>query len=220
MHSDEETTDGDGFVNQAFRRVTAMLTRTGGQFDPERRQEIATELFSMWNDPLVSIRRFGMLMALSVTIATLGMRDDSEAVVIGAMLIAPLMTPMLGIAVSVVMGWPDRLWRSAFLVAGATLGAVLLAFIIQSAFTAASAEIVLPSALQARTSPRLVDLGIALTAGAAGAFVQMRREALSALPGVAVAVALVPPLAGHRHVPRARRLLQCGWRRPSVSHEP
>jgi uncharacterized hydrophobic protein (TIGR00271 family) len=134
-------------------------------------------------------------MSLSVIIGTLGMRDDSEAVVIGAMLIAPLMTPVLAVAGAIVMAWPERLWRSALLIAGASIGAVALAFLIQWIMSPGSAETVLPNALLARTDPRLVDLGIALAAGAAGAYVQMRREALSALPGVAVAVALVPPLA-------------------------
>ena len=186
---------GDAPSGRLRAGLEGLLSRAGQQFDPERRREIISELFSMWNDPQISIRRFAVLMSLAVIIATLGMRDDSEAVVIGAMLVAPLMTPVLAVAVAIVMAWPARLWRSALLIAGATVGAVALSYLIQWIFSAGSTGTVLPDALTARTNPRLVDLGIALAAGAAGAYVQMRREALSALPGVAVAVALVPPLA-------------------------
>lgn len=196
MSSDKQpATPNPPILDRVRAGLNALLSKAGQQFDPQRRREIISELFSIWKDPQVSVRRFAVLMALSVTIGTFGMLDDSEAVVIGAMLIAPLMTPVLAVAAAIVMAWPERLWRSALLIAGASIGAVTLAFLIQWIMSPGSAETVLPNALLARTNPRLVDLGIALAAGAAGAYVQMRREALAALPGVAVAVALVPPLA-------------------------
>ena len=74
----------------------------------------------------------------------------------------------------------------------ASVGAIIASFLVQLLIPTIEA---VPSALEARTSPRVIDLSIALFAGVAGAYVQMRREALAALPGVAVAVALVPPLA-------------------------
>lgn len=196
MSSDEQpATSGERLVDRLRNGLDGLLSRVGQPFDPERRREIISELFSIWKDPRVSVRRFAVLMSLAVAIATLGLVDDSEAVVIGAMLIAPLMTPVLAIAVSIVMAWPERLWRSALLIAAATVGAVALAFLVAFGTSAGTVATVLPDALQARTSPRVIDLAIALAAGAAGAYVQMRREALSALPGVAMAVALVPPLA-------------------------
>ncbi len=196
MSTDDQSVSPSHRISDRLREgLNALLSRAGQQFDPQRRREIISELFSIWNDPQVSVRRFAVLMSLSVIIGTLGMRDDSEAVVIGAMLIAPLMTPVLAVAAAIVMAWPERLWRSALLIAGASIGAVALAFLIQFIMSPGTAVTVQPDALTARTDPRLVDLGIALAAGAAGAYVQMRREALSALPGVAVAVALVPPLA-------------------------
>ena len=57
--------------------------------------------------------RFAVLMFFLGVIATGGVLTDSTAVVIGAMLIAPLMTPLMAIAISIVMGWPNRLARSA-----------------------------------------------------------------------------------------------------------
>ncbi len=137
--------------------------------------------------------RFTSLMSLSAAIATLAVIADSTAVVIGAMLIAPLMGPVLGVAAAMVMGWPRRLVRqSALVITGAAL-AVALAAAISLAVPGAMRP--LPGELIARTSPNLLDLGIALAAGAAGAYGQVRRQASDALPGVAVAVALVPPLA-------------------------
>jgi uncharacterized hydrophobic protein (TIGR00271 family) len=137
--------------------------------------------------------RFVSLMMLSTAIAVFGILADSTAVVIGAMLVAPLMFPVLGGAAAVVMGWPRRIASRAALVAAGSLMAVLLAAVISLIIPGGMSP--LPSELMARTSPNLLDLGIALAAGAAGAYGQVRRHAAEALTGVAVAVALVPPLA-------------------------
>lgn len=137
--------------------------------------------------------RFMSLMALSVTIASLGIISDSIAVVIGAMLVAPLMGPVLGVAAAVVMAWPRRIWHQSVLVAGGAGLAVGLAYLISLIVPGNAYP--LPAELLARTSPNLLDMGIAIAAGAAGAYGQVRRQASDALPGVAVAVALVPPLA-------------------------
>ena len=132
-------------------------------------------------------------MMLSTAIAVFGILGDSTAVVIGAMLVAPLMFPVLGVAAAIVMGWPRRVVSRALLVAAGSLLAVLLAALIS--FLIPGMDTPLPAELMARTSPNLLDLGIALAAGAAGAYGQVRRHASDVLTGVAVAVALVPPLA-------------------------
>jgi uncharacterized hydrophobic protein (TIGR00271 family) len=137
--------------------------------------------------------RFVSLMMLSTAIAVFGILGDSTAVVIGAMLVAPLMFPVLGGAAAVVMGWPRRIVSRTLLVAAGSLLAVLIAAAIS--FLLPGRATPLPAELMARTSPNLLDLGIALAAGAAGAYGQVRRHASDVLTGVAVAVALVPPLA-------------------------
>jgi uncharacterized hydrophobic protein (TIGR00271 family) len=137
--------------------------------------------------------RFVSLMMLSTAIAVFGILGDSTAVVIGAMLVAPLMFPLLGGAAAIVMGWPRRMVNRALLVAAGSVLAVVLAAAISFIIPGRAAA--LPAELMARTSPNLLDLGIALAAGAAGAYGQVRRHAADALTGVAVAVALVPPLA-------------------------
>lgn len=159
---------------------------------PDRRRVIAA-LYHEGSRLPAFVRRFTTLMALSVAIAALGLLADSTAVVIGAMLVAPLLAPVLGIAASLVMGWPRRVLSQAINVTLAAVGAVALAYAISLVVPGRSVS--LPAELLARTSPNLLDAGIALAAGAAGAYGIVRREASDALPGVAIAVALVPPLA-------------------------
>jgi len=141
------------------------------------------------------LSRFTILMVLSATIAGLGLVNDSAAVVIGAMLIAPLMTPLLANSAAIVEGWPRRFGESLLTVLlGAGLG-ILVGIVIALLIPRVGTEMLLPGEIMGRTEPNLVDLAIALAAGAAGAYVMIRSEAGSALPGVGIAVALVPPLA-------------------------
>lgn len=160
--------------------------------DAERR-EVIDQLFPRGMPRRQFFARFVSLMMLSTAIAVFGLLGDSTAVVIGAMLVAPLMFPVLGGAAAVVMGWPRRIVSRTLLVAAGSLLAVLLAAVIS--FLVPGRSTPLPAELMARTSPNLLDLGIALAAGAAGAYGQVRRHASDVLTGVAVAVALVPPLA-------------------------
>ena len=160
--------------------------------DAERR-EVIDQLFPRGMPLRQFFTRFVSLMMLSTAIAVFGILGDSTAVVIGAMLVAPLMFPVLGGAAAIVMGWPRRIVSRALLVFAGSVLAVLLAAAIS--FLIPGRATPLPAELMARTSPNLLDLGIALAAGAAGAYGQVRRHASDVLTGVAVAVALVPPLA-------------------------
>lgn len=137
--------------------------------------------------------RFLIMMGLSIVIAVMGLSLNSIAVVIGAMLIAPLMTPVLGISASLVMAWPKRFAQSGFAVLLGSAGGVGLAWALTLLLPQAG-QILTPEVLS-RTSPDLRDLAVALAAGAAGAYATSRPDVSAALPGVAVAVALVPPLA-------------------------
>ncbi len=160
--------------------------------DSERRSVI-NRLFPQGTSRRQFFTRFASLMMLSTAIAVFGILADSTAVVIGAMLVAPLMLPVLGAAAAIVMGWPLRFIRRVLLVAVGSMLAVLLAAVIS--FLVPGRADPIPAELMARTSPNLLDLGIALAAGTAGAYGQVRRHAAEALTGVAVAVALLPPLA-------------------------
>jgi uncharacterized hydrophobic protein (TIGR00271 family) len=134
---------------------------------------------------------FFIMIGFAAAIASLGLMLDSAAVVIGAMVIAPLMTAILGVSLGIVQGDVRLLWQAASTVLrGAALAAGIgfLVGLIIPLYTP-TAEIL------SRTQPTLVDLVIATLSGAAGAYAQCRRNVLGALAGVAVAVALVPPLA-------------------------
>ena len=138
--------------------------------------------------------RFSTMLSIAVIIATVGLYRNSGAVVIAAMLIAPLMTPILGIASAMVMGWTPRMLYLLTAVIIASFGTIGLAYAIL--FLAdAPKGMVIPTEVLARTDPGLEELMVALAAGIAGAYVQMRKEEASLLPGVAIGVSLVPPLA-------------------------
>jgi len=165
---------------------------THAELSPEERREVLEDLlvFGKHNRRQFLIR-MAVLMILSTVIATAGLLSDSAAVVIGAMLVAPMMNPVMGAAGSVVMGWSSRFYRSILVVLTMGVGAVLLAM----AITILSPEIVfMPEQVLARTRPTFYDLLIALAAGSAGAYTITHKES-GAIPGVAVAVALLPPLA-------------------------
>lgn len=159
---------------------------------PERRQEVIEELLPEGPALRNYLYRFAVLQSLSVLIALFGLITNSAAVIIGAMLVAPLMRPVLGIAATLVTGRPVRQGASFLLVAVASAGSVFLAWAATAIMPLEFLSI--PDEMLARTEPTLLDLGIALAAGAAGAYALIRREVSDALPGVAVAVALVPPL--------------------------
>lgn len=163
------------------------------RLEPEERKAIIASLFFEGSQRPAFLRRFFTLMFLSVVLAVLGLIADSTAVVIGAMLVAPLMAPVLAASAGLVMGWPQRIRRNLWLVGVASVGAVALA--VGIGFFVRSELDPLPGEILARTRPNLFDLGIACAAGAAGAYSFVRRQASDALAGAAVAVALVPPLS-------------------------
>jgi uncharacterized hydrophobic protein (TIGR00271 family) len=138
--------------------------------------------------------RLGILMGLSTAIATFGIATDSTAVVIGAMLIAPLMTPILATASALLRGWPVRALRSGAVVLASAAGSIILAWLL-AAFIPNLTAVTASSEVVSRTAPNILDLAIAVAAGAAGAFAVSRTDVSDTLPGVAVAIALVPPLA-------------------------
>ena len=137
--------------------------------------------------------RFAVLMFLSSMVAAIGLLQNSAAVVIGAMMIAPLMAPIMGIAACLIMGWGRRLLTGLALVSMSALGAIAVGWLFATLLTAEGTE--LTSQVVERSSPDIRDLLVALGAGAAGAYATVHKKISGALPGVAVAVALVPPLA-------------------------
>jgi uncharacterized hydrophobic protein (TIGR00271 family) len=134
---------------------------------------------------------FFVLITLAAAVATLGLLMNSPAVIIGAMVIAPLMSSILGISLGVVHGDTRLLWHAASTLLQGTCLAILVGALLSLAVPGKE----LTEEILGRTQPTLLDLGVALAAGAVAAYAQCRRGALDALSGVAIAVALAPPLA-------------------------
>ena len=135
------------------------------------------------------------LIGLSTVMATLGLLLDNSAIVIGSMLIAPLMYPVLGVALGLVMmatnvGLLHRALSTLVKSLGIGLGLSVLA-----AFLFGNAEMYQTAEVMTRTVPTHLHLLVAIVAGAAVAYMLAKPEWGDALPGVAIAVALVPPLA-------------------------
>lgn len=133
---------------------------------------------------------FFIMMGLSAIIATYGLLQDSTAVIIGAMLVAPLFTPILAFSLAIVQG-DIRLLRLAV---ESALKGIALAIGLAVFLTALSPLRVVTHEIASRTHPNLFDLAVALASGAAGAYAVARKDVAAALPGVAIAAALVPPL--------------------------
>ncbi|WP_218080788.1 DUF389 domain-containing protein [Anthocerotibacter panamensis] len=131
-----------------------------------------------------------VLVVGSCLIATLGLLSNSAAVIIGAMIIAPLMLPIRGIALGALNG-NVLLFRVG--VVSIALGTVLgvgLSCLLGLVVNVPE----FGSEILARTQPTLLDLGIALGAGWVGAFAKVRRGISDTLAGVAISVALMPPV--------------------------
>ena len=159
----------------------------------EQRQEILNELFFEGEERMPYVKHFYSLLTVSTLIACMGLVRNSPSVVIGAMLLSPLMTPILAFAAGLVMGWPVRSGRLAIRLFLATLFVFGLAYLLPFVFGVPK-NVVIPTELLARTNPKMAELLIALSAGIAAALMLLRRETLAILPGVAISVALIPPL--------------------------
>ena len=176
--------------NRLQRNMRAAVRRVVPQLEKEDRVRLVDRLQegSSFNFD------FAALISLSTIIAALGLLDNSAAVVIGAMLVAPLMTPLVGIGFALIQG-NERLMRTA-------LWAVLYGFAVAFAiggfigiFACLFSDFSISGQMKQRNVPGLLDLFVAIFSGVAGAYAMSRKNLISALPGVAIAAALVPPIA-------------------------
>ena len=135
---------------------------------------------------------FLVLTLSSCLIATLGLLMNSAAVIIGAMLIAPLMLPLRGLALGMLD--TDRILVKGSLgtLMIGTMVAILISGIVGTVFSLPEASF--GSEIFARTQPNLADLAVAVAAGAISGFAKIRRKLSDALAGTAISVALMPPL--------------------------
>lgn len=130
------------------------------------------------------------MTAVSGIIASFGLLLDSAAVIIGAMLVAPLMNPLQAFGIGVVAGRATVAMRALWTIA---LGSVLVFAV--AAVSGLLVGVAAPTAeMASRGSPSLLDAAVALAAGVAGAYATARKDIPAALAGVAIAAALVPPI--------------------------
>jgi uncharacterized hydrophobic protein (TIGR00271 family) len=180
----------EAFASYWLRRSWDLVAAVLPKLSPMQRATVGTEM----QHHAVADVDFYVLMLLAASIALFGLLQDSAAVIIGAMLVAPLMSPILAMSHSIVRGQVS-LFRQA---ADSTTNGIVLAIAVGTLLTLllVSFGIPIPPTAQilARTQPNLLDLLVALASGAAAAYAISRSEVGAALPGVAIAAALVPPL--------------------------
>lgn len=163
------------------------------RFRPEDVPKFEAKLFYEGERRRPYLERFFVLLTLATIIATAGIIGDSTATVIGAMIVAPLMTPIMATAAALIMGNMSRAFDRLTLVFIGVVTVIFLSWlfgVISPSYLNFDAN----SQIVARISPRLIDLVAALASGAAGAFALSRDDVADSLPGVAISISLVPPL--------------------------
>ncbi|WP_194778229.1 DUF389 domain-containing protein [Pararhodonellum marinum] len=150
-----------------------------------------TWLFTILRDNSKTTSSFLVLMFLSTLIATFGLFGNSSPVIIGAMILAPLMNPIISLSMGV-LRQDQSLVKDSLKAIGLGL---LVGYVCAVLITWMTPLNTLNSEITARIRPNLLDLGVAVGSGVAGAYAHAKKEIAKTLAGVAIAVALVPPLA-------------------------
>ena len=179
------------FLAEVRRRLRELQNRVAERIGVTGRDrvEIVSDMLSRYQEDRVS---YWLRITLALGIATLGLVLNSTGVVIGAMLISPLMEPIVALGMGLAIGSPYLTLR-AFVRLGASVVIITLA--------AALLTVLLPfhtmtPEIQARTSPTLIDLSIAGFCALAAGFTTVRRssDTAAAAAGTAIGIALVPPV--------------------------
>jgi uncharacterized hydrophobic protein (TIGR00271 family) len=157
-------------------------------------QRMRDQLFFEGPERSRRLSRYWLLLPLAAVIAAAGVVSDSTATVIGAMIVAPLMTPILGIVLAVVLADRANLRRCVVLVVAGAAAVVAIGWLL-GLFVPYPVVAADNTQVAARVTPRIVDLVAALATGAVGSVALARSDISDALPGVAIAISLVPPLA-------------------------
>ena len=180
-------------INQERLRkfIWLKLRRKSKKLIPKQEREVAIKRLhrELWLDATWNTNYIVFTISACL-IATFGLVSNSTAVIIGAMLIAPLMLPLRALAFAALEGEFPLFRKALFSILGATILAIFLSNLTGHLVN-------LPefgSETLARTQPNLVDLGIAVVAGGISSFAKVRKGVSDALAGTAIAVALMPPI--------------------------
>ena len=149
-----------------------------------------SEIESRIRDGVELIGATPWILMCAILVASVGLNVNSTAVIIGAMLISPLMGPIMGAGLGVAVYDFDLVKRALFNLAVATLISLIVSTLYFSISPLQQAQ----SELLARTTPTIWDVLIAFFGGLAGVIGMTRREKSNVIPGVAIATALMPPI--------------------------
>ena len=178
-------------LNRILSNLIQNYKSVGATSQPLLDSPIATdELEQMLEVGAIGSFRFYFMLGLAAAIATLGLIANSSATIIGAMIIAPLMNPIVSFSYASVKLKYRLLLKSALTI----LTGILCVIVVSCLVTLIIGIRIAGSEILARSNPNILDLAVAMASGTAGAFALTRRSISNALPGVAIAVALVPPL--------------------------
>jgi uncharacterized hydrophobic protein (TIGR00271 family) len=154
-------------------------------------KEQYSSLFTTLREEAQTSSTFMILLILATLIATLGLFINSGSVIIGAMLLAPLMQPIVSLSMGVLRQdtsmQKNAIWTISIGVIAVLVSAALVAYMV-------TLQRLTPE-MTGRLSPTILDLFVAIVSGVAAAYVKNNEKILSSLAGVAIAVALVPPIA-------------------------
>lgn len=171
--------------------AVAALAKKPLAFIAHAATEEFKDLYQLLRENATASPAFLTLMILSTLLASIGLYASSAPVIIGAMILAPLMAPIISLSMA--------LAREDSPLFTASIKTLLIGFFVALGSASIASfimpmEIVTPE-IAARLSPSLLDLGVAVISGIAGAYAHARVDAAKSMAGVAIAVALVPPLA-------------------------
>ncbi len=169
-----------------------LFTKLG--FDPAYLSTFEDKLFIEGPQTARRLTTFFALLLFATVIATYGVLSDSPPTVIGAMLVAPLMGPIMATTAAVVMNSLPRALRALALTLTGIGFVILFAYLLAWVVPDVTISFTSNGEIASRIHPGLYALLTALGAGAAGAFILSRAEIADALGGVAIAISLVPPL--------------------------
>ncbi len=178
----------DGSMGSALNRVWWRATHTLPALTVEER----TDVYKQIRRGARPKADFFVMIGLASAIAALGLMLNSPAVIIGAMLVAPLMSAIMGLGLGAIQA-DGKLLQLA---GSAAIRGIALAIVVgffSKLIIPTNGEV--PAEIVSRTAPSLLDLGVALVSGLAGAYALSRKDMSSSLPGVAISAALVPPLS-------------------------
>ena len=136
---------------------------------------------------------FFLMIILSILTATLGLLTNDSAVIIGSMLIAPMLYPLLSLSLGIIMSDGRVISRSTYTLVKSIMFGILAATAITLLFSSQVSE--LTPEILSRTQPSLPSVMIAVASGFAASFALVKPKLSETLPGVAISVALVPPIA-------------------------